>query len=75
MSYRGIPAGYEDEDDENLDFLVYSTQNLKITVVPDITTGAGLDGQNFDSKLSADMDNWFLEFSETYNKCKFSKRQ
>lgn len=73
MSYRGIPAGYEDEEDDNLDFMMYSTQNLKITVVPDITTAAGLDGQNFDSKLSVDMDNWFDEFRETYNKCKLRK--
>lgn len=74
MPYRCIPAGYEDEeDDENLDCLLYSTQNLKITVVPDITTAAGLDGQNFDSKLSVDMDNWFEEFKETYSKCEYRK--
>ncbi|XP_023297234.2 exonuclease mut-7 homolog [Lucilia cuprina] len=71
LPYRGIPAGYEDENDEDdLDLMTYSTQNLKITVVPDITTAAGLNGQNFDCKLSPDMEQWFEEFRETYNKCK-----
>ncbi|KAM7349300.1 exonuclease mut-7 homolog [Cochliomyia hominivorax] len=69
LPYRGIPAGYEDDED-NLDYMTYSTQNLKITVVPDITTAAGLNGQNFDCKLSPEMETWFEEFRETYNKCK-----
>ncbi|XP_065363553.1 exonuclease mut-7 homolog [Calliphora vicina] len=69
LPYRGIPAGYEDDED-NLDFMTYSTQNLKITVVPDITTAAGLNGQNFDCKLSPEMEQWFEEFRETYSKCK-----
>lgn len=57
-AYRCISAGYEDdEDDLNLDFLVSTTQNLKITVVLDIITGAGLNGENFDSKLSTEMEN------------------
>lgn len=73
LAYRGIPGGFEDEDEDNdnLDFLISSTHQLKITVVPDITAGAGLNGEDFDSALSADMDKWFEDFKETYNKCKF----
>lgn len=71
LPYRCIPAGYEDEmEDDSLDFITCSTQNLKITVVPDITTAAGLNGENFDCKLSAEMEVWFEDFRETYNKCK-----
>lgn len=69
MSYRGIPAGYEDDDE--LDLMMHSTQNLKITVVPDITTAAGLDETNFDSKINSDMEQWFEEFRGTYSKCKY----
>ncbi|XP_013107191.2 exonuclease mut-7 homolog [Stomoxys calcitrans] len=70
--YRGIPAGYEDDDENCLEDLLCSTttQNLKITVVPDITAGAGLNGEDFDNTLSADMDNWFEDFKETFGKCK-----
>ncbi|XP_075156421.1 exonuclease mut-7 homolog [Haematobia irritans] len=66
--YRGVPAGYEDEDEDTLDLLC-STQNLKITVVPDITAGAGLNGEDFDNTLSAYMENWFEDFKETFGKC------
>lgn len=71
LPYRCVPAGYEDEEEnDSLDFITFSTQNLKITVVPDITTAAGLNGENFDCKLGAEMEIWFEEFRETYNKCK-----
>lgn len=68
--YCGIPAGFEDDDDNSLDGLLCSSQNLKITVVPDITTGAGLNGEDFDKALSPEMDNWFEDFKETFGKCK-----
>ncbi|GBP05422.1 Exonuclease mut-7 homolog [Eumeta japonica] len=68
LPYRGIPAGYEDDED-NFEFMMHSTQNLKITVVPDITTAAGLEGKNFDSDINPEMERWFEDFRETYNKC------
>lgn len=69
--YRGIPAGFEDDEENSLDTLLCSTQNLKITVVPDITACAGLNGEDFDNTLSVDMDNWFEDFKETYGKCEY----
>ncbi|XP_073832105.1 exonuclease mut-7 homolog [Musca autumnalis] len=67
--YCGIPAGFEDEDDNSLDGLLCSTQNLKIKLVPDITAGAGLNGEDFDKTLSPELDNWFEDFKETFGKC------
>uniref|UniRef100_A0A1A9X004 3'-5' exonuclease domain-containing protein n=1 Tax=Glossina brevipalpis TaxID=37001 RepID=A0A1A9X004_9MUSC len=57
----------DDDDDYYVDSLVRTAKNLKITVVPDITTGAQLDGQNFDGELSAEVRVWFEKFKERYN--------
>lgn len=70
-----LPGGWDDEDltdddDYYVDSLVRTAKNLKITVVPDITTGAGLDGQNFDGELNEEVRVWFKQFKERYNRCK-----
>uniref|UniRef100_A0A1B0G7H2 3'-5' exonuclease domain-containing protein n=1 Tax=Glossina morsitans morsitans TaxID=37546 RepID=A0A1B0G7H2_GLOMM len=70
-----LPAGWDDEDltdddDYYVDSLVRTAKNLKITVVPDITTGAGLDGQNFDGELNEEVRVWFKQFKERYNRYK-----
>ncbi|XP_014093517.3 exonuclease mut-7 homolog [Bactrocera oleae] len=66
MSYRGIPAGYEDDPD----FGCLSEMVQKITVVPDIAIAAGLNNENFDRTLSADVDNWFQNYKEQWNSYK-----
>ncbi|XP_036319316.1 exonuclease mut-7 homolog [Rhagoletis pomonella] len=66
MSYRGIPAGYEDDED----WFSLSDGMQKITVVPDITIGAGLNRENFDRSLSPDVGNWFDGYKEHWNSYK-----
>uniref|UniRef100_A0A0A1XQ98 Probable exonuclease mut-7 homolog n=1 Tax=Zeugodacus cucurbitae TaxID=28588 RepID=A0A0A1XQ98_ZEUCU len=66
MSYRGIPAGYEDDQD----FSCLSDMVQKITVVPDITIAAGLNNENFDRSLNADVDCWFHNYKEQWNSYK-----
>lgn len=41
--------------------------DLQITDVPDITAGASLNNQNFDTTLSVGLQKWFEEFIEIYN--------
>lgn len=67
MSFRGIPAGYEDDQD----FSCLSDMVQKITVVPDIAIAAGLNNENFDRSLSADVDNWFQNYKKQWNSCKY----
>ncbi|KAL5278093.1 EXD3 family protein [Megaselia abdita] len=62
MSYNCIPAGLEDDDEDFVKSISTPIQNLKITVVPDITCGAGLDNSDFDHKLSPEMERWFINF-------------
>lgn len=70
LSY-GIPAGMEDDDFEDVeDDFVNSVQktceNMKITVLPDITIRAGLNGENFDAALPLDVENWFQSYKQMW---------
>ncbi|KAH8240722.1 exonuclease mut-7 homolog [Drosophila bipectinata] len=64
---NAIPAGFE-SDEEYLESMM---GNLKIKKLEDITTGAGINGRNFDSSLDVDAHLFFSEFREKWNKyCK-----
>ncbi|XP_067637169.1 exonuclease mut-7 homolog isoform X2 [Eurosta solidaginis] len=66
MSYRGIPAGFEDEPE----WSCVPDMMQKITIVPDITIAAGLNNENFDRRLSADVDIWFETYKDQWNSYK-----
>nr|AAM49831.1 GM01690p [Drosophila melanogaster] len=61
--YNAIPAGFE-SDEENMENLM---SNLKIKRLEDITTGAGIDGCNFDATLDAKAEEFFKLFREKWN--------
>ncbi|XP_053950068.1 exonuclease mut-7 homolog [Anastrepha ludens] len=67
MSICRIPAGYEDGEDGE-DYLSEVMQ--KITVVPDITVGAGLNNENFDRNLSSEVASWFFFYKDEWNSYK-----
>lgn len=46
-----------------------TTENLKITIVPDITSIAALNGTAFDATLSPDVEQWLEGLRQTYNMC------
>lgn len=50
------------QDEDFIKSISTPIQNLKITVVPDITCGAGLNNSDFDHKLSPEMEKWFTNF-------------
>lgn len=61
----------EDEDGFSKDLSVKKTcENLKITVVPDITATAGLNGQPFDGELEPDWREWFEQLKSSWFTCK-----
>lgn len=62
--YNAIPAGFE-SDEENMENLM---SNLKIKRLEDITTGAGIDGCNFDATLDAKAEE-FLSCSARSGTC------
>lgn len=49
-----------------------TTQNLKVTVLPDIRENAGLNGQAFDTTLPDDVQNWFETLNESWKTCELS---
>ncbi|XP_055843854.1 exonuclease mut-7 homolog [Episyrphus balteatus] len=69
---RGLPAGFEDDSNEDEDFesLEIFTQNLKITVVPNITKSAGLNGEDFDAQLPMALETWFSSYQTMWNSYK-----
>lgn len=69
---RGLPAGYEDDsnDDEDFESMEIFTQNLKITVVPNITKSAGLNGEDFDAELPVALETWFSSYQTMWNSYK-----
>ncbi|XP_030382838.1 exonuclease mut-7 homolog [Scaptodrosophila lebanonensis] len=60
---NAFPAGFE-SDEEEIDFLM---GNLKIKRLEHITTGAGLDGRNFDATLDMECQQFFNTFRENWN--------
>ncbi|KAH8333688.1 exonuclease mut-7 homolog [Drosophila kikkawai] len=58
-----IPGGME-SDEEELEVLM---QCLKIKRLADITTGAGINGRNFDATLDAEAEEFFKVFREKWN--------
>lgn len=44
---------------------------MKITIVPDITSNAGLNGQPFDSTLEPELLDWFNNLKNIWGMCKF----
>ncbi|XP_055913414.1 exonuclease mut-7 homolog isoform X2 [Eupeodes corollae] len=69
---RGFPAGYEDDsnDEEDFESMEIFTQNLKITVVPNITKSAGLNGEDFDAELPMALETWFTSYQTMWNSYK-----
>uniref|UniRef100_A0A1B0D7B9 Uncharacterized protein n=1 Tax=Phlebotomus papatasi TaxID=29031 RepID=A0A1B0D7B9_PHLPP len=81
-----VPAEYYDEDydelfdcvsnnesdyEDTLESSVMKTRrNLKITIVPDKTHTAGLDGKPFDATLPPEVQAWFDQFKQIWNQCK-----
>lgn len=49
-----------------------TTENLKMTIVPDITENAALNGTSFDASLHPDTSQWFEVLNQTWNKCNFN---
>ncbi|KAH8410342.1 hypothetical protein KR009_012352 [Drosophila setifemur] len=60
---NAIPAGFE-SDEEELEELM---AQMKIKRLEDITTGAGIDGSNFDASLDAEAKQFFDEFRKIWN--------
>ncbi|EDW36808.1 GL25861 [Drosophila persimilis] len=61
--YNAIPAGFEDDEDTLEDYMI----NLKIKRLENITTGAGINGTNFDATLDAEAQEFFTVFREKWN--------
>ncbi|KAI8042107.1 exonuclease mut-7 homolog [Drosophila gunungcola] len=61
--YNAVPAGLESDEEEMENLMA----NLKIKRLEDITTGAGLNGRNFDATLDADAEEFFKLFREKWN--------
>lgn len=61
--YNAIPGGME-SDEEELEELM---QRLKIKRLADITTGAGINGRNFDATLDSEAEEFFKVFREKWN--------
>lgn len=66
----------EDSDDYECDYartlqnnIRKTTENLKMTIVPDITENATLNGTSFDATLHPDVAQWVAVLQETWNKC------
>lgn len=66
---NGLPAGYENDsnDDDDFETMEIFTQNLKITVIPNINKSAGLNGEDFDSQLPDAMETWFSSYQSMWN--------
>ncbi|KAH8269364.1 hypothetical protein KR018_007473 [Drosophila ironensis] len=58
-----VPAGFE-SDEEELESLM---AHMKIKRLEDITTGAGIDGRNFDASLDAKASRFFEKFRDQWN--------
>ncbi|XP_017043869.1 exonuclease mut-7 homolog [Drosophila ficusphila] len=61
--YNAIPAGLESDEEEMENLMA----NLKIKRLEDITTGAGINGRNFDATLDAEAEEFFKLFREKWN--------
>ncbi|XP_055389806.1 exonuclease mut-7 homolog [Condylostylus longicornis] len=74
MGTRFLPAGMEDEEDDDIyDFycpganaLTKTLQNMCVTVVPDLTKGADLNDKDFDASLCEEINNWFETFKKQW---------
>lgn len=49
-----------------------TTENLRMTIVPDITTNAALNGMSFDATLTDDVQKWLNGLKQTWASCKFN---
>ena len=65
----------EDGDDFSKVLGVLKTvENLKITVVPDMTLKAGLNDQPFDATLDSHYNDWFEKLKTIWLNCKKLKK-
>lgn len=48
-------------------------ENMKITILPDITEKAGLNGQNFDATLEPEVKGWFQQIESTWKSCTYGQ--
>lgn len=48
-----------------------TSENLKMTIIPDITANATLDGSSFDTTLSYEKAMWLEKIRSTWVACKF----
>lgn len=44
-------------------------ENMKITILPDITENAGLNGEKFDATLEPEVKSWFQQVESTWKSC------
>lgn len=44
-------------------------ENMKITILPDITDNAGLNGQKFDAALEPEVKSWFQQVESIWKSC------
>jgi hypothetical protein len=58
-----MPAG------EELNSSADSSQGLRIKIVPDVGSRAGIDGQDFDTKLDESIKIWFDGFKDNFKLC------
>lgn len=61
-------------DTIRIDGVRKTCQNMRITVVPDITANAGLGGQPFDATLEPEIVAWFNNFTEMFKYCNYVSR-
>lgn len=68
----------QDSDDFDYDYertlqnnIKKTTENLKITIVPDITSNAALNGSAFDATLTPDVAQWLENLRQTWNLCMY----
>lgn len=46
-------------------------ENMKITILPDITENAGLNGQKFDATLEPEVKIWFQQVESIWKSCTY----
>lgn len=50
-------------------------ENMKITILPDITENAGLNGEKFDATLEPEVKSWFQQVESIWKSCKESRQR
>lgn len=63
--------GFSADNERSIQHGVQKTaQNLKVTVVPDVTLNACLNGETFDATLPPDVKEWFNHLKQSWTSCK-----